>query len=352
MRMSRHRILTIGMIGAASLLAAACGSSSTTSKVSSSNTALTAPKRCNGQTVTWQLGYFPQAEFAGMLYAIKQGYFADEGIKLHLLVGGPLVNGIANLSNGTADMGDSDMLNTMDAAAKGAPLIQVAQVWQTDPSREIALRSSGIRTLSDLKGKTVGIELVGPQPDLEAMLGSVGLKINDIHQQNIGFSLVDLLNHKVQAAPLFAFFHIAELEDAGYHYPQQFTVFNPNTLGTAAYIGVIAANSDWASAHPNLVVCTLAALQRGWKEAEANPTQALSDDMTFVPKGVSTSHDQRIDMRYTFQLVDPAKMLIDQATMSKVRDIAVKYTGLPSSFSLAKAYTNEYMQAAYKLSSP
>lgn len=305
-------VLLLTVATAVAVPLAGCGGSSSNNSSTASKAA--APAKCNGDKLSFQLGFFPNAQHSGFLVAQNRGYYKDAGLKVKIKPGGPTVDPDLLLAQGNVNMGLTDNF-ALVAQSKGAPITLVGETDRTDPGVLIAKASSGIKGAADLKGKSIGLQRTGAHPDLEAILHSVGLTDSDVKLKSMGFGIDDIESGKVDAGTQQLFFHKAQWEDAGYKWPAQgqstssgpkgLTVLDPSSFTNVGFGEAIGVNNDYLSSHPDAVGCFLRASRRGWQFALAHPKAALNDVMKFLPKGVSTPKDQYTDLVEENRLVMP-----------------------------------------------
>ncbi len=72
---------------AATLVAVTAGFGSTGPR-----TAAMPTTKCNGDKLTFQLGFFPNAQHAGFLVADSRGYYTQAGLKVTIKPGGPTID--------------------------------------------------------------------------------------------------------------------------------------------------------------------------------------------------------------------------------------------------------------------
>jgi len=114
------------------------------------------------------------------------GYLEEEGYKVTLLDSDTSVPYVAFLSNGDADIVFLDAAETLTARANGQDIKIVYEAYQYAPEGIVVLEDSPIRTLTDLKGKKIGL---AEQPDeitTQIALSSVGLKLEDVTSFVVG----------------------------------------------------------------------------------------------------------------------------------------------------------------------
>ncbi|WP_207261604.1 ABC transporter substrate-binding protein [Desulfovibrio sp. Huiquan2017] len=102
------------------------------------------------------LQWLPQAQFAGYFVAKDKGFYAEEGINLTILSGGPDILASEELENGKADFATM-FLTTGLQRRESLPLVNIGQIVQHSALMLIAKASSGIKTFRDLDGKKVGL---------------------------------------------------------------------------------------------------------------------------------------------------------------------------------------------------
>src|SRR5437667_4419835 len=152
MTVTRREALKLTGTGAAALLAgravAACRSSgsSTTSAASGSM-----------QKVTDQLGWLKTSQWAGFYAAINNGYYQKEGIGEDLISGGPNIIASSVVGAGHALVGEDDNNTTLQAIAKGEPLVMFATIYQRSPYSVFSYPSKPVRTIKDFAGKKVAL---------------------------------------------------------------------------------------------------------------------------------------------------------------------------------------------------
>jgi NitT/TauT family transport system substrate-binding protein len=138
---------SLGVIAAALLLLTGCGGGDP-------KTTTTA----DGRTllkISFQTDWYPQAEHGGYYQALAKGYYAEVGLDVTILPGGPGSFGTQRVATGQAQfsMGRSDDL--MLAVNEGLPLLIVSALMQHDPQALLLHASNPVKSFADLDGKTV-----------------------------------------------------------------------------------------------------------------------------------------------------------------------------------------------------
>ena len=71
--------------------------------------------------VTVQLDWFAEPEHGGFYQAQAKGYFAEEGLEITLIPGGPNAFVMPKVATGKADIGQADSTSTLLQQAEGLP---------------------------------------------------------------------------------------------------------------------------------------------------------------------------------------------------------------------------------------
>lgn len=106
--------------------------------------------------VNLQLKWFPQAQFAGFFVAKERGYFRAQGLDVTLLPAGDQ-SPIQVVVSGAADFGTTWIADLLTAREKNLPVVHIAQMFQRSGFTLVGLKSSNIKDLCAIKGKSVGV---------------------------------------------------------------------------------------------------------------------------------------------------------------------------------------------------
>ncbi|MCT2537785.1 ABC transporter substrate-binding protein [Aquibacillus koreensis] len=99
--------------------------------------------------------WFAQPEHGGNYAALKEGYYAEEGIDMTVEPGGPQISATQLVSSGKVEFGYTSGEDILNARDKGIPLVAIGAIFQTSPYVLISHEEAGIEDFSDLNGKTV-----------------------------------------------------------------------------------------------------------------------------------------------------------------------------------------------------
>ena len=124
----------------------------------------------------------PITEIAHLLAEEEQGFFRKQGIELQLIPGAGGGDAIRNLLSGQADVAFTDPGSLFAALDKGEKLRVIYDIYPQNVFNVVSLKSSGIQTPADLKGKKVGVYSLasGTRQNLQLMLAQAGLKETDV----------------------------------------------------------------------------------------------------------------------------------------------------------------------------
>lgn len=124
--------------------------------------------------VNLQLKWFPQAQFAGFFVAKERGFYKAQGLDVTLLPAGDQ-SPIQVVVSGAADFGTTWIADLLTAREKGLPVVHIAQTFQKSGFTLVSLKSSGIKDLCAIKGKSVGVWPSGNEYPVVALFRKCGL---------------------------------------------------------------------------------------------------------------------------------------------------------------------------------
>lgn len=213
--------------------------------------------------VSLRLPWFPSAQFAGEYVALAKGFFAEEGLDVTINPGGFDINSITLVAAGTDTFGLHDTNSLILANSQGIPLVTVATFLQKHPGAIMALASSGLTSLEDLEGKTIGFQEGGPWQLTQAMLIKNGIDPASLKQIAVGFDLTPLFEGDIDLITVFSTNEpiIAELQ--GF----ETTVFVPYDLGIETSANALFTTSEYLEANQDVACGMVRAIARGWEYA-------------------------------------------------------------------------------------
>ncbi|WP_110182095.1 ABC transporter substrate-binding protein [Nocardioides solisilvae] len=172
-RRPRRGLRVAALVVASSLAFAACGSDDPEPAATGED--------ADFGTLTLQLSWVKNAEFAGEFFADQNGYYEDAGFTSVTMNPGP--GPVETLvATGEADFGLSNAVATAQVIAEEeAPLKIVGTKFQKNPFTILSLKDGAdIATPQDLVGKKIGVQAGGNETLFDALLEVNGIDPADV----------------------------------------------------------------------------------------------------------------------------------------------------------------------------
>lgn len=143
--------------------------------------------------IRMQLGWLISNGQIGEVVAAKKGYFAEQGLELEIVPGGPNVDGVAGVAAGQANLGQiSSSPSIMLARGAGVPIKAIASCCQKHPYAYFSRKSKPVASPKDMIGKTVAIQPTGAVL-LRALLAKNGIAEDQVTIVNMGADMNQLV---------------------------------------------------------------------------------------------------------------------------------------------------------------
>jgi len=229
--------------------------------------------------LTVMLDWLPNPDEAPLFVARHDGFFARQGLDVTLIAPSDAATPPMMAATGRVDVAISYQPQLYLLAARGVPLVRFATLVATPLDSILALKGGPIRTLADLKGRTLGFAVAGVEEALaRAMLEDAGLKPDDVRLVDVNFQIVSaLLSHRVDAT--ISAYRNKEILEVRAHGADGVSFF-PEDHGVPAYdeliyvtrsdrahdprlqrfVAALAQSTAWLLAHP----------EQGWSEFAAD----------------------------------------------------------------------------------
>ena len=105
--------------------------------------------------ITVQLDWVAEPEHGGFYQAQAKGFFAEAGLDVTLIQGGPNAFPTQKVAAGQVQFAQADSTNTILAIGEGLPVTQVAAVFQQNPSVLMLHAENPITSFQELEGQTI-----------------------------------------------------------------------------------------------------------------------------------------------------------------------------------------------------
>jgi putative hydroxymethylpyrimidine transport system substrate-binding protein len=186
------------------------------------------------EKLTLLLDWFVNPDHAPIIVARERGLFTKRGLDVQIVEPSDPSAPPRLIAAGQGDIAISYQPSYTRAVGNGIPVIRVGTLVATPLNTLTVLADGPIKTLADLRGKTIGYSGSGIHDMmLKAMLKSAGITIDDVKLVNVNFALtVGLVSGRVDAIiGGFRNFEGTEIELAG----KKHKMFFPEENGVPPY---------------------------------------------------------------------------------------------------------------------
>lgn len=303
-----------------------------------------------------QLIWIAQNQFAGYYVALKKGWYAANGIDLKITPGGPDTNVTQSVATGRADFGVSFVTAALPAREHGAPLVNIFQVWQVGPTGLVCRRDHGIRTLKDLKGKTISTFIGANAYPFTSILARAGLDpLKDVKLVGQALGMQPFIQGKVDCASGANYNEHLQIYEGGMK-PSQVTTFSTHKYGTDFLEDGVYVTEDFLSKNKDLAARFIKASILGWDWAFKHIPQATDIVLSYGGAGtVSRAHqikqleiirDQNVEVG-----ASRTKGIgyMDPKVLNQTYQGALKYDVIAKEQDLSAFYTHDVWNEAVRL---
>ncbi|MGJ8640517.1 MAG: ABC transporter substrate-binding protein [Opitutaceae bacterium] len=260
------------------------------------------------ETVTVQLKWSHQYQFAGYYMAKEKGYYSEAGLDVAFLEGGPSVNVLDAVLSGDAEfgVGTSDLLLDF---AQGKPVVVLGVIYQHSPLAITMKADSPSASLEDLVGKPVFIETHAA--DLIAMFHRLGMDSEGLDMLESYISIDEFIESEIAATSSY-------LTDEPYVLTKrkvEHLVFTPRSYGIDFYGDNFFTTQAILNNRKDMVHAFREASIRGWEYAMDHPEEAVDLILKSYSPAKNREHllfEAQTTQQLMTRLVTPGFMSIER----------------------------------------
>ena len=247
--------------------------------------------------VKLQLQWVTQAQFAGYYVALDKGYYSAEDLDVTILPGGPDIAPPQVLAGGGADVMLNWMPSALAAREKGLPVVNIAQPFKTSGLMLTCWKDTGIKSPADFKGKTIGVWFYGNEYPFLSWMSQEGISTDGgadgVTVLRQGFNVDPLLQRQADCISTMTYNEYGQVLDAGVSEDELVTFKYENQGVATLEDGIYALEENLSDpAFVDKMIRFVRASMKGWKYAEANPTEAAGIVLDNDESGAQTEAHQ------------------------------------------------------------
>ncbi len=279
---------------AVALIVAACSPSANTATNAAGGPA-------HRTTIRFATDWRAQAEHGGFYQALANGYYAQRGLDVTIIMGGPNVNVPQLLASHSVELGmGSNSFIVMNLVREGVPVRAVAAFMQKDPQVLIAHPGQGINSLADLRGHPILLAAASRDAFWVWLRARYGLSDSQIRAYNYSSAPFLADPRAVQQGYLTS--EPYTIEQEGHFVPQVFLLADE---GYPGYATMVLAHNDLIASNPEAIRAFNEATAQGWREyLYGDPTPANRLILRDNPEMTQALLDQAREKLRRYGIID------------------------------------------------
>lgn len=330
-----------------SVLTACGGGGSETSPAAAGPPASTRPELagCDQKAdVTFQLNFAAGGYHAGFALAKEKGYYSQAGLNVEIVQGNGSATTAQLVASGQADLAYADAVPVMQLIGKGAPIKVVSTLYQANPNQVTALAETGITSVADLRGRSLGVPTGSSQvPLLPILFEANGLTEADVELVNLPPTAMvpTLLQKNVDAILGSLDFYGVQLKDRDVETNDYLFADN----GVATVSTSIISRDEYLEENPEVVRCFIAASLIGWDEALDDTDGAVEALKATFPQVVEDQARNELDATKILFCRNGAKSLgkAEPEAWKASQEVLAKIGTTPQGTDPTEYYTYDYL---------
>lgn len=284
--------------------------------------ALTASSAFAADALTLQLKWVTQAQFAGYLVAESKGFYDEENLDITILPGGPNIAPEQVIAGGGADIIVTWMAAGLSARDNGVPLVNIAQPFKRSGLMMICPKETGITSVADFPGHTLGVWFFGNEYPFFAWMNKEGIKTDGseggvtVLQQS--FDIQPMIQGQADCISVMTYNEYGQALDAGYG-PDNLTIFNYTEMGNDLLEDGLYVMEDSLKDPAKVDAYTrfVRASMKGWAYALENPEEAAQIVVDMDDTGAATLEHQLYMVGEVSKLVDATDPALNMETYDR-----------------------------------
>jgi ABC-type nitrate/sulfonate/bicarbonate transport system substrate-binding protein len=281
------------------------------------------------ETVTLQLKWKHQFQFAGYYAALEKGFYRNAGLDVKIIEAKDGEESTGRVFSGEADFGIA-MSDLILLRAKGYPVVALASIFQHSPLIVLVPKKSKIVNIHALKGRRIALE--AHSEELLAYFESEGVPSDKMIILPHEYSISNLISGRVDAMSAYSTDEPFMLLKQGIAY----STFSPRSGGIDFYGDTLFTSEDQVHDHPERVSAFLTASLKGWQYALENSEEIIDLILSKYTKRHSREH-LLFEAKMSKQLIMFDMVEIGYVNPGRWRHISNTYKKLniiPNEFSL------------------
>ncbi len=275
------------------------------------------------ESVTLQLKWRHQFQFAGYYAAIQQGYYQQEGLQVTLRERPPGISVVSEVSSGRAEYGIGGV-GLLAEYADGNQIRALAAIFQHDALVLVSKSQSGIFSPYEMIGKRIMFDdSAGNDAVFLAMFADAGISPEDYTLIAQDQQLDSLINDRVDAMSIYRTDQLFTLEQLGV----EVNIINPQSYGFDSYGDILFTSDRELRTNPGRAERFRRASLKGWRYALENPTEII--DLIINEYGSQASREQlQHEAREIQKLILPDLIPLGKLDPARLRHSAQIYARL------------------------
>lgn len=220
------------------------------------------------ETVSLQLKWTHQFQFAGYYMAKAKGFYQEVGLDVNFIEGDRSLNSVTEVLAGNANfgVGSSNLLLERNA---GKPLVVLGVIFQHSPYVLLMRQTSPMQSIHDLVGKRLVIE--EQAEELLAYLKKEGVSPEKIKLIHLNPEVHDFIANRTDAISAY----ITDEPEILDHLNIPYAIFSPRSAGIDFYGDNFFTTENEIATHPQRVKAFRDATIRGWQYAMSHTDEAI-----------------------------------------------------------------------------